>query len=452
MPLVTCPIRDYAQRFPDAVAIATLKESYSYATLDRRIGDYQVWLHDLVKTGTPVGLYAQMDVDNIAFFWAMLREGIPVFFPHLRYTMAQLAPYFAQAGIQTVFGNFFPGGVPLTAPHQTANTEATFSVDQIATYLMTSGSSGAPKLAVHTLGNHMYSALGVTQHLNFCAADTWLLSLPFYHVSGLGIVFRVFFSGATLLLPEAQGPLQYTIAALQPSHLSLVPYQLKQLDIDPITRGKIRAILLGGSQCPAPLIHHHREKGLPILKSYGMTEMASTITCEAPNAMAADMDLSDGKLLANRAIKIMDNGEIAVQGKPLFQGYLDSYITRQSTHDGWFLTGDLGYYDEYLTVTGRKDALIVSGGENIQPEEIENLLLGIPEIQQVCVVGIGDPEFGQRPVAFIAPLLPQKTLHTALEQLPRYKWPIRFLQFPFEGKPSRHLLRQHAESLYNTHS
>ena len=109
----------------------------------------------------------------------------------------------------------------------------------------------------------------------------------------------------------------------------------------------------------------------------------------------------------------------------------------------------MGYLaEDQLYVTGRKDGMILSGGENIHPEEIEEVLLSIPEVQRVAVIGISDPEFGQRPVAFVDPILPQATFINALEaQLPRYKWPVRFFGFPdtFGGKPSKHVLREWLE-------
>ena len=455
MPLISCPIAETAKHHPETLAITTLGEVVTYGELHKRICEYQSGLKTF---GTaPLALYASPSVDSIACLWAMFREGIPAFILHLRQPLSALIPYLTDCGIRHVLhetGGSDTDTFTITALQdirQPSRPQETWlCMDQISTYLMTSGSSGKPKLAAHTLSQHVYSALGMNDHLVFGPTDQWLLSLPLYHVSGLGIVFRCFFAGATVLLPDAGLALRYAISALQPSHLSLVPYQLKQLDhIDSITKHKIRAIILGGSSCPDSLFKNALQKGFPILNSYGMTEMSATITCNDTPSNSA------GKVLPYRELKITESGEIAVRGRSLFGGYLESngYLALPLTHDGWFLTGDTGRMEhQHLYVEGRRDAMIISGGENIQPEEIEAVLLGIPEIQQVCVVGMPDPEFGERPVAFIAPMLPQADLIKVLEKaLPKYKWPVRFWGFPDQsgGKPSRHRLREWVENGMN---
>ena len=457
MPLICCPIAETAKHHPEAVAITTLREVVTYRELNQRIFEYQAGLRNFGTT--PISLYAPASIDSIACLWAMFREGIPAFILHLRQSLLSLDPYIQQCGATRILHE-----KPATTPETehlsdtkttvlrdtrtpTRHEEAWLSLDQISTYIMTSGSSGKPKIATHTFSQHLYSALGMNDHLVFGPTDQWLLSLPIYHVSGLGILFRCFFAGATLLLPDAGLPLRYAISSLQPSHLSLVPYQLKQLEhIDTLTKQKIRAIILGGSSAPESLLQEAHKKGFPVFNSYGMTEMSATITCnDRPS-------LSSGKTLPYRELKITENGEIAVRGKSLFAGYLEpsGYLSLPLTYDGWFLTGDNGRFESnYLYVDGRRDAMIISGGENIQPEEIEAVLLGIPEIQQVCVVGVSDAEFGQRPVAFIEPMLPQSDLIKVLEKaLPRYNWPVRFFGFPDQGvgKPSRYRLREWVEN------
>ena len=455
MSLIACSIAETAKHHPDSIAITTLKESISYHRLHQRICAYQVGLRQWGDA--PIALYAAPTIESIACMWAMLREGIPIFMPHLRYSITALLPFFERTRISGILHEstvtFLAENTQwkqstlenIALPLQ--HTDTWLCLDQISTYLMTSGSSGLPKIAAHTLSQHLYSAFGLNTHLTFGPTDQWLLSLPLYHVSGLGILFRCFFAGATLLIPGPGTPLKYSITALQPSHLSLVPQQLKQIDhLDGITKQRIRAILLGGSACPETLLTQATQKGLPVLKSYGMTEMSATISCNSSPTQ------SSGTCLPYRELAITTDGEIAVRGKSLFAGYLEKdYLSLPLTYDGWFLTGDNGRIeDNHLYVDGRRDAMIISGGENIQPEEIETVLLGIPEIEQVCVVGVSDPEFGQRPVAFIAPMLPQADLIKVLEKtLPKYKWPVRFLGFPetVVGKPSKYRLQAWAETV-----
>ena len=453
MSVIACPIAETAKHHPETVAIASLREVVTYGQLHRRICEYQAGLKPLQLRSC--ALYAPTSIESIACLWAMFREGITVFVLHLRHEIQTLAPHLHTCEITHVVHDNLPettpdfpfGLLPLSQLRKPSpNQHPAICLNPISTYIMTSGSSGKPKIAAHTFSQHMYSALGMNTHLVFGPTDQWLLTLPLFHVSGLAILFRCFFAGATVLLPDQGVPLRHLMSALRPSHLSVVPYQLKQLDhIDDITRQKIRAIVLGGSACPEPILKAAHQKGLPVFNSYGMTEMSATITCnDQPNA-------SSGKVLPYREIKITETGEIAVRGKSLFSGYLsEGYLSLPLTYDGWFLTGDNGHIDnQQLYVEGRRDAMIISGGENIQPEEIEAVLLGIPEIEQVCVVGISDPEFGQRPVAFISPMLPQADLTKILEKkLPKYKWPVRFFGFPDQvaGKPSRYRLREWAEN------
>jgi len=280
--------------------------------------------------------------------------------------------------------------------------------EQIGTMLFTSGTTDRPKIACHTLGNHIHSALGIFSEIPLGPEDRWHLSLPLHHVAGIAILFRCYLSGASILLSP---DLSYA------THISLVPTQLGRLK-----ENRFKVILLGG----APISPDHISGN--IFESYGMTEMSSTIALS-------------GRVLPHRLVKI-ENGEIHVQGKTLFSGYLG-----HPPVEGWFPTGDLGYFDaaNQLHFTGRKDSLFISGGENIQPEEIEKHLKTLPQIIEAVVVGAPDPEFGKKPVAFLQPLCyTQAEVEILLkEKLPKFKIPVRLYPMPpLQGKPSRYQLSQ----------
>ncbi|MCB1108194.1 MAG: AMP-binding protein [Chlamydiia bacterium] len=295
-------------------------------------------------------------------------------------------------------------------PKLNGKSQGTCELDlqNTATYLFTSGSTGRPKVAIHTLSNHLYSALGINSYLKFGPTDTWKLSLPLWHVGGLAILFRTFLAGGAVVL---NGPA---------THASWVPTQLGRA-LDHPTNYK--SILIGGAPLPPELAL--KAAHLPLIPTYGLTEMSSTV-------------LARSLPLPYRRVKLQ-NGELFVAGEVLFKGYLG-----ENPQNGWFATGDLAAPD--FTILGRKDRLFISGGENIQPEEIETALLKIPGIQNACVVPVPDLEFGQRPVAFIDNLHASKELLSDL--LPRFKHPIRYFVLPnYQGKPDLPALALKAKTL-----
>jgi len=272
--------------------------------------------------------------------------------------------------------------------------------------LFTSGSTGRPKIVSLTLDNFFASAKPAAIRCNLNPSDGWLLSLPLFHVGGLGIIFRCLISGAKILLTPSN----------EVTHVSYVPTQLyRSWPLFP----KLKWILLGGS--PISEI----DPKLPIITSYALTETSSLF-------------LANGFPLPGKEIELR-GGEIFVRGDSLFQGYFNGQ--KLEPHKGWFGTKDLGRFDSKngYSIIGRKDNLFISGGENIQPEEIERELLKIPEIIEAVVVPKQDPEFGARPVAWIrtiAPIDAKKIFKQLAERLPKYKIPIHFLnldEIPIDG-------------------
>jgi len=294
-------------------------------------------------------------------------------------------------------------GTELFTPQQIEPQSPTpwdWNENNLATMLFTSGTSGTPKIACHTIGNHLYNARG--SPIPLTPDDCWLLSLPLFHVGGIAILFRCYLAHARI-----------AISSGNITHLSLVPTQLQRLLKEPLPN--IKYILLGGA--PLPSI----ETPWNVVPTYGMTEMSSQI-------------VTDGRVHPYAELKLAPDGEILVKGKTLFQGYYDKShgITLPLDAEGWFATKDLGKWaiNGKLEITGRKDNLFISGGENIQPEEIEAELRKIDGVTEAIVVAIPDPEFGARPVAFLNQL---SSLEILKSRLPKYKIPIRVFLLPKEG-------------------
>jgi O-succinylbenzoic acid--CoA ligase len=265
-------------------------------------------------------------------------------------------------------------------------------------FLFTSGSTGVPKLAVLSLKSLIANASPILSALNLTSKDTWLLSLPLFHVGGIGILIRCILARARISLDASDPDI---------THLSSVPTQIYRAS--PVYKN-LRCILLGGAPLPEAF-----NKRLPIFPTYGLTEMGSLVTLQ-------------GKTLANREVKLNKLGEILVKGPCLFQGYWEE--GRLHPPGAWFPTKDIGeIVGGKLAIKGRKDWQFISGGENIQPEEIERALLTLPNILEAAVVPLSDPEFGARPVAFVHASDPSLTLESLkpklLSILPKFKIPIR---------------------------
>lgn len=314
-------------------------------------------------------------------------------------------------------------------------------LEQEVTVIATSGSSGQAKAAVHTWGNHFYSARGSNEIIPLTSSDRWLLSLPLYHVAGIAITVRCLLSGAGLVI-MTDTDIMSALERGKATHLSLVSTQLLRLLSDEKNLALLRSlkcILLGGSAIPQSLIEESVRSGLNVYLSYGLTEMSSQV--------ATGKVTLGGQVCVNvlpyRQLCISPEGEILVKGEVLFKGYVNGTKINLPLVEGtWFPTGDIGQLDKNgsLTVTGRRDNMFISGGENIHPEEIEKALLSIKGIVEAMVIPKEDREFGQRPIAFVKwegkPLEEDRLVNCLESVLPRFKIPSAFFPWP------QHLMSQ----------
>lgn len=298
-----------------------------------------------------------------------------------------------------------------------ADYPAGYQADNLASIVFTSGSTGTPKAVAHTSAQHLASASGLLEKFTFKQSDSWLLSLPMYHVSGLAIIYRWLHAGATLKV--GSGLLQEDIRHV--THASLVATQLQRL-LDSNTPLELTRVLLGGSHIPVSLSHKAEQQGIETWLGYGMTEAASTVT-----AKRVDSDYTAGKVLPKRRVKL-EGQRIYIGGETLASGYYQQGSLEPIVQDAWFDSKDLGEWaNGELKIIGRADNLFISGGENIHCEEIEAVLNQLPEVIQSIVVPVEDEEFGHRPVAVIQShqRLDIECIEQRLGQsLTRFKWPV----------------------------
>jgi O-succinylbenzoic acid--CoA ligase len=449
------------------VAVIGTQGTITYDELDGRVSAAAFRLREL-EPGSRVALYLPRDERYLTLMLAVIRAGHVVCPVSDRLPPKGVAQLLERAACAALISDddellrsagaglyrWKPG--PLLEERQRGES-ADIPLERPATIVFTSGSTDIPKPALHTFGNHYYNALGSNSNIMLRPGDRWLHSLPPYHVGGISILFRCLLAGATIALPGHGTPIGDSIAGLGATHVSLVSTQLLRLLREDTELAGLKAVLMGGGPVSASLVDEALSRKLPIHTSYGLTEMASQVTTTPPGASLAALRTA-GRVLPEREVAISQEGEILVRGATLFAGYVEGKtLDLPLDTDGWFHTGDLGSWDEnsYLRVLGRQDNLFISGGENIQPEEIEEALSALPGVEAAVVVPVEDPEFGQRPVAFVRTEggEPGDLAPKLREFLPGFKVPTTFHPWPENAqrgmKPDRNALHERARQLHD---
>lgn len=273
--------------------------------------------------------------------------------------------------------------------------------------LETSATRGPSKAVRLSRLAFIASARASEQNLGWQADDRWLLALPVAHVGGFSIVTRCLIARRPVVI--VSGPsfdaqaISLTLKEQRVTLASLVPAQLaKLLELREPPPASLRAVLIGGSSISTHLFREAIDRGWPVLKTYGLTEACSQVTCQR-YAHGRD-DGGSGPPLSGIDVRLVD-GCIQVRGPTLFSGYLPPSADGGAslTADGWLETRDTGCFDERgcLHVTGRLDDIIVSGGENVQPTEVEAMLEQIDGVRAAVVFGLPDETWGQKVAAAI---------------------------------------------------
>jgi len=325
-----------------------------------------------------------------------------------------------------------------------------FRLDAPQAIVFTSGTTGRPKGAVLTFANHFWSATASSYRLGLLPHDRWLSCLPLYHVGGLAVVFRSCLYGTAIVLHE-RFELDTFNASLERDQITLtsvVPtmlHRLLALRKDSPWPSALRHILLGGAAATAELLQASRESGAPVATTYGLTEVSSQVATLCPEDVVRKPG-SVGRPLMFTTVRVVDEtgrnlppnekGEIVVSGPTVMAGYYKNpTATAAAIRHGELYTGDIGFLDDDgdLWLVQRRSDLIISGGENVYPAEVEAVLRQHPAVADACVVGLPDAEWGQQ-VAALVECHPHATVSAAellafsRSRLAGYKQP-RLLEF-----------------------
>ncbi len=379
-----------------------------------------------IQRGARVGIHLGNQPFYVALIHALARIGAVAVPLNIRLAEPELRWQIEQSQCALVISESKPLQLPQPILHpQHFRTSAPFPArirpplapDSVQGLFFTSGTTGLPKGALLTFENYRANAAASAERLGVFADDRWLLTLPLYHIGGMAIVFRSALYGTEIVL-HAGFDVDKVYNALMHGRItlvSLVPTMLYRLlekypHFEPPPA--LRVMLLGGAATPAPLLEKALKLNLPIALTYGLTEATSQVATSTPEQTRAKPG-SVGKPLRGTTVTIVDEagnplppgkvGEIVVSGGTVMRGYWGAAAEEAAGPVRTIRTGDIGHFDEEgdLWVHTRRSDLIVSGGENIYPEEIERALAEHPAVSEACAFGLEDPQWGQVAAAAI---------------------------------------------------
>ena len=329
--------------------------------------------------------------------------------------------------------------IGLSDDKQSDKKKSRYNLTDTAVIIFTSGSTGFPKGVMLSFNNLIQSNEIGNQVLNQNSEDRWLASLPFYHIGGFSIIMRAFLSNSSISIPPSlkTEDLISSINNQKPTLTSFVSTQLQRLlneNCNP--NPELKKVLLGGGFSNEDLCRNALNKDWNIIKVYGSSEVSSFVSA-VDLKIHKDKINSSGRALTSNEIKIVNDagnilssnkrGEIIVKSETVMKGYLKNKTeSNKKLRNGYYHTGDTGFLDDdgYLYVEARRTDLIVSGGENINPAEVENIIMSFGLISDVYVFPMNDKEWGQIAVAAI---VVKKNYNLTIDNL------IKFLKSKLAG-------------------
>jgi o-succinylbenzoate---CoA ligase len=428
-----------SQSCPDRTALVADGAEMTYAELEaeatwvaRRLAAHGV------RRGSIAALTMHPRREQVVLLHALMKLGAE---------LLPLGPKLTEAEREAIVNSEEPI-IDLDDPGHLTQTEADLpllgehDMDDICCRVLTSGSTGTPRPIPLSYGNFLWNAVGSGFNIGVEPTDRWLCCVPLSHIAGLGIFMRSVIYGTTAVLHDGFD-VDRVGAALESDGItvtSLVATMLTRLLDAGADLSGPRAILVGGGPVPDGALEEAIGRGATVVQTYGLTETCSQVTTLAPADAQRKLG-SAGRPLLTTHLRIRE-GEILVQGPTVAPGSADA--------DGWLHTGDIGHIDEegFLYVRDRIDDMIVSGGENVVPAEVEEVLLRHPLVAEAAVVGREDPEWQQAVTAVVvlengSEVDPDELRRHCAESLAGFKVPKRFeLASALPRTPSGKVMRR----------
>lgn len=439
-------LSDRARESPDRTALVVGRRSWTFAALDAQASEYA---RRLASAGAAAGgRVATLLHDGLAgavLPHAVLRLGATLVPLNVRSSAAEIAWQLGDAqpellvvddrtaarveellgakggpAIVTVATDARVAGIATLGSQRLADVplRRVHERDAVLAIIYTSGTTGRPKGAMLTVGNFQSSAAASAATLGTGPDDRWLAMLPLFHVGGLSILIRCAIGGMTAVVHEGfdAKAANDAIDAQEVTIVSAVAVMLQRMLDERGDRRyppSLRCVLLGGGPVPRALLERAVAAGVPVAPTYGLTEAASQVATLAPKDLSARPGSAGRPLPGNEVRIVADDGVdvgagvpggILVRGPVVMAGYAGQEdATRRAIVNGWLHTGDVGYLDAdgYLYVLDRRDDLIVSGGENVYPAEVEGALLAHPSVAEAGAIGVPDERWGRRVAAVV---------------------------------------------------
>jgi o-succinylbenzoate---CoA ligase len=431
-----------AETCPDRTALVADGYELTYAELEREATSAARRLAARgARRGALVVLELEPGLEYVVLLHALMKLGAVAYPLNTRLSEAERQAELDRALPALVLSGSDGAGLteadlPLLGEHD---------LDEIHCRILTSGTTGHPRSIGLTYGNHLWSAVGSAFNLGIEPTDRWLCCLPLHHVGGLSILMRsvVYGTGAVVHRGFDVDAIATSLEGDGVTLLSLVTTQLSRLLDAGVDLLPLRAVIVGGGPIPVEVLEEAIGRGATVVQTYGLTEAASQVTTLTPADIGRKLG-SAGRPLLTTHLRIQD-GEILVQGPTVAPGTTDE--------DGWLHTGDLGRIDEegFLYVEDRLGDVIVSGGENILPTEVEEVLLRHSDVADAAVVGRADVEWQEAVAAVVviregADVSADELRRHCADSLAGYKVPKRFefvseLPRTSSGKLLRRVLR-----------
>lgn len=416
-------IHHAALECPNDPFLVTTERIVTFAESAARVRAALGWLAEQgVHPGdvAAVAFVAHPDESTVTLILALFELGVPAMPLHPRWSFEERSRALAQGADTPLAARFVDASAVLAGSSHAARLAPSVDPEAILAVIHTSGSSGSPRGVLLSRRAFLASAQASAENLGWRADDRWLLALPLAHVGGFSILVRCLVARRPIVLADPMTDLART----EPTLLSLVPTQLSRL----LARGvpcppSLRAVLLGGAASAPSLLQAARTRGYPVLASYGATEACSQIATQEPGATSSH---DVGRPWPHTALRIVGD-RIQIRGPTLASGFYPA-LPLPLTPDGFFELPDRGALDGSgrLTVLGRSDDQIVTGGENVAPLEVEVALLAHPEVTAACVFGEPDPDFGERVCALLVTTTggaPRGLRNHLAPLLGAFKWP-----------------------------